>query len=710
MNMTQATHAFVATTCNTCHEAGLSFYMGAASPALQGRPADHTAARWSRRTTAASATRRRTGTARRCRPGTCRIRPTRPAPSATRRLPPTTRDARGQYGAAHRHHQRLHHLPWRPGRRADLLQQLHAEVGRALAGAHPDGHHALRGVPQHHGLHLLQRHTHELGQAHRDVRLHRQHLRCLPQPSHAGAELLRGHQPADAAERSQLRQQGDRGLQQLPQPQQLGRGGAKRARRHRRTRPPAALVPTAPAAAPATVTPVLPGRQRLRSSCLRPTGSAAGPARQRRSERLSHTLAAATASAATTASWQRQRGRAHRQQRALRELPHHDRLAAGALRSSGRQRALHQLPQRRADRWQAVNHVPTNQDCVPATARSPGVRRSSATSGQGTCLSCHNGVIANGKPPRHVPRRSIAAAATTPRAGHRPMPAAPPSAWRPARAASTRSGQVSRRAGSLERSPRARAPALALLSCPGPRWRLRPAAPGQTQERAGAGHRHRTATVTPISRCSSPARCATSATRRSIRREHRDHAAPRTRLRRLPGRHHAGVPAGRRRCTAGDRARLESVVPGEVTLEFTWTRELDFVMAPTADGQGLRIRLLGTARNRRAATWLSRGAGGLCGQSGSSQQKFDPAAVQAAASALGAPAYVSETDIEDQHWYRLRVGPFTTRVEAERVLQAALDRTRGRGWRSTMRPPTSPRSSAPACHAAPAPADARAAG
>jgi hypothetical protein len=43
MNMTQATHAFAsATACNTCHEAGLSFYMGAASPALQGRPSDHT--------------------------------------------------------------------------------------------------------------------------------------------------------------------------------------------------------------------------------------------------------------------------------------------------------------------------------------------------------------------------------------------------------------------------------------------------------------------------------------------------------------------------------------------------------------------------------------------------------------------------------------------------------------------------------------------
>jgi hypothetical protein len=42
MNMTQATHTFVATTCNTCHEAGVSLYMGSANPPLQGRPADHT--------------------------------------------------------------------------------------------------------------------------------------------------------------------------------------------------------------------------------------------------------------------------------------------------------------------------------------------------------------------------------------------------------------------------------------------------------------------------------------------------------------------------------------------------------------------------------------------------------------------------------------------------------------------------------------------
>ena len=39
--MNAAKHAFVPTSCDTCHEAGLNFYMGAATPALQGRPADH---------------------------------------------------------------------------------------------------------------------------------------------------------------------------------------------------------------------------------------------------------------------------------------------------------------------------------------------------------------------------------------------------------------------------------------------------------------------------------------------------------------------------------------------------------------------------------------------------------------------------------------------------------------------------------------------
>jgi hypothetical protein len=42
-NMTQARHAFVSTNCVTCHEKGFQVLHGSGEPALQGRPADHTA-------------------------------------------------------------------------------------------------------------------------------------------------------------------------------------------------------------------------------------------------------------------------------------------------------------------------------------------------------------------------------------------------------------------------------------------------------------------------------------------------------------------------------------------------------------------------------------------------------------------------------------------------------------------------------------------
>jgi hypothetical protein len=120
-------------------------------------------------------------------------------------------------------------------------------------------------------------------------------------------------------------------------------------------------------------------------------------------------------------------------------------------------------------------------------------------------------------------------------------------------------------------------------------------------------------------------------------------------------------------------ARLESLVPGQVALELRFARNLDFVIVPTTDGRGLRMRLLSTERTQsRAYIGEVEAPEGYAVNLSSSQEKIDPAAVQAAASAFGAPAYVSETDVEDQHWYRLRVGPFTSRGEAKRVLQAAL--------------------------------------
>jgi len=119
-------------------------------------------------------------------------------------------------------------------------------------------------------------------------------------------------------------------------------------------------------------------------------------------------------------------------------------------------------------------------------------------------------------------------------------------------------------------------------------------------------------------------------------------------------------------------ARLDSVVPGEVTLELSWARPLDFVMAPTAGGLGLKVRLLGTGK-RKASAFLGEPeeSGGYAVNLDSSQAQFAHETVEAAAANLQTQVYVSETDIEDAHWYRLRAGPFATRKEAERVLQIA---------------------------------------
>jgi hypothetical protein len=120
-------------------------------------------------------------------------------------------------------------------------------------------------------------------------------------------------------------------------------------------------------------------------------------------------------------------------------------------------------------------------------------------------------------------------------------------------------------------------------------------------------------------------------------------------------------------------ARVDSVVPGEVTLQLTWTRELDFIMAPTATGLGLRVRLLGTNK-KKAGVFLAEpdATTGYSVNLDSELQMFDRATLEAAATGLKTQAYVSETDVEGQHWYRLRVGPYATRAEADRVLQIAL--------------------------------------
>lgn len=127
-------------------------------------------------------------------------------------------------------------------------------------------------------------------------------------------------------------------------------------------------------------------------------------------------------------------------------------------------------------------------------------------------------------------------------------------------------------------------------------------------------------------------------------------------------------------------ARVDSNLPGEITLEFTFSKAVDFFLAPTASGLGLRIRLL-NINKRKGNVFVAEpeAAGGYAVNLDSSKTAFARETVEAAASALQTQAYVSETDIDDVHWYRLRLGPYSTKKEAERVLRIAQP-TYPRAW------------------------------
>ena len=136
-------------------------------------------------------------------------------------------------------------------------------------------------------------------------------------------------------------------------------------------------------------------------------------------------------------------------------------------------------------------------------------------------------------------------------------------------------------------------------------------------------------------------------------------------------------------------ARVDSIVPGEINLEFSFARPLDFVVAPSASGLGLKVRLLNTsARKGKVFVADIDAPSGYSVNLDSSQTPFARQAIEAAAEALQTQAYVSETDVAEQHWYRLRAGPFRTRQEASRVLQAAQSDYHTRGLPSTMKIPT----------------------
>jgi SPOR domain len=117
-------------------------------------------------------------------------------------------------------------------------------------------------------------------------------------------------------------------------------------------------------------------------------------------------------------------------------------------------------------------------------------------------------------------------------------------------------------------------------------------------------------------------------------------------------------------------AELVSFNEVDVTVHFTASEK--FVLAPTTDSHGVRIRLLRPDSDGSRITLYEKNGppAGYAINLAVSQEPFDEAAVRAATQATGSPAYVSEYKLGDQTWYRLRIGPFDTDSGARKVLLA----------------------------------------
>src|SRR5579864_6190097 len=121
-------------------------------------------------------------------------------------------------------------------------------------------------------------------------------------------------------------------------------------------------------------------------------------------------------------------------------------------------------------------------------------------------------------------------------------------------------------------------------------------------------------------------------------------------------------------------ARLESLAPGQVTLTLSFVRNEHFVLAQGADLRGLRLRLIDHARHRGSIT-VGQGeeaVNNFAINLDAQPKPFDPTDIERAHERLHAPAFVSETEVDGEKWYRLRIGPIERRSEADRLLNLAL--------------------------------------
>ncbi len=120
--------------------------------------------------------------------------------------------------------------------------------------------------------------------------------------------------------------------------------------------------------------------------------------------------------------------------------------------------------------------------------------------------------------------------------------------------------------------------------------------------------------------------------------------------------------------------RVESDVPGQLTLVVDFVKTERYVLAQGVDPRGLRIRLIerSPVRGQILVQPPTDTASNFAVNLDSQPKPFDTQAIQLAHDRLQVPVFVSQAIVDGEKWYRLRVGPIERRADAERLLSRAL--------------------------------------
>jgi hypothetical protein len=130
-----------------------------------------------------------------------------------------------------------------------------------------------------------------------------------------------------------------------------------------------------------------------------------------------------------------------------------------------------------------------------------------------------------------------------------------------------------------------------------------------------------------------------------------------------------------------DAVRIDSDVPGQATLVFSFRKSEHYVIAQGVDTRSFRLRLIDRARGRgKVLVGEPEGPVTSYAVNLESQPKdFDPRVVEQARQRVNGQVFVGQAVVDGQTWFRLRAGPFDKRSDAERVL-AAVSGDYPRAW------------------------------